>query len=307
MIKAVVRALLRRLDLSLQRRLALGTLNNILTTAPASALAELRVLHEEGEWFQVTLEDRIRQINLSGRETTRADQSLRTYLMEDDAPWKAHHLDAIDMPGMISDEEAQYYEWIGQTYLGRGEVIELGPWLGKSTRHIIRGLRSNPKFSDKQLHVYDDFVWRTSWMNQYVDQADRLPNHADFRALFDRFIGDARPFLNVVRAKISDHDGNESLPPIKWPGSPIEIMYVDCGRTMKVNQDWFDTFSPSFMPGITLVVMQDWRLHRERPRKAYNETLWFTQAHPELELIHEVKHGGCGIPFQASPVTQGAV
>jgi len=37
-----------------------------------------------------------------------------------------------------------------------------------------------------------------------------------------------------------------------------------------------------------------WRTHSERPRLVYNQTLWFTAAHPELEIIHEVKDGGIG-------------
>ena len=61
---------------------------------------------------------------------------------EDPSPWtqQARISDAIAKPGMISEEEGQYYEYIGGFYRGHGEAIELGPWLGKSTRHIIRGL-----------------------------------------------------------------------------------------------------------------------------------------------------------------------
>lgn len=28
--------------------------------------------------------------------------------------------------------------------------------------------------------------------------------------------------------------------------------------------------------------------HRERPRQSYNQTLLFTNSHPEMELIYEV-------------------
>jgi hypothetical protein len=72
------------------------------------------------------------------------------------------------MPGMITDEEAQYYEWIGTLHERLGAAIELGPWLGKSTKHMIRGLKNNPQFSNQKLYIFDDFIWRTSWMNQYV-------------------------------------------------------------------------------------------------------------------------------------------
>jgi hypothetical protein len=43
---------------------------------------------------------------------------------------------------------------------------------------------------------------------------------------------------------------------------------------------------------MTLLIMQDWRAHRERPRLSYNQTMWFTTGPPEMELIHEVSNGG---------------
>ena len=78
---------------------------------------------------------------------------------------------------------------------------------------------------------------------------------------------------------------------IEWDSRPIEIMYIDCGRTAQVNEGWFKVFSPRFIPDVTLLIMQDWRTHRERPRLNYNEMLRFTAAHPEMELIHEVRQG----------------
>jgi hypothetical protein len=192
---------------------------------------------------------------------------------------------------MITDEEARYYEWIGALYEGLGAAIELGPWLGKSTKHIIRGLKNNPQFCDQKLYVFDDFIWRTSWMNQHVAEHERLANHADFRRFFDLHVKDIQSCLIVSTAKIVDYEGNEHLPRIKWSGQPIEIMYIDCGRTFEVNEAWFEVFSECFIPGVTLLVMQDWGTHRERPRLSYNETLLFTNAHPELELIHEVSEG----------------
>ena len=215
--------------------------------------------------------------------------------MEDHSQWKDEidlAADAITMPGMISDEEAQYYEYIGGLYQGHGEAIELGPWLGKSTRHIIRGLDKNPKFIGRQLHVFDDFVWRSNWMNRHIADDEQLPNHSDFRHLFEKYVGNIRQRLNVTQGKIVDYEGNENLPQIDWSGAPIEIMYIDCGRTFEVNEAWYRIFSPGLVPDMSLLIMQDWRTHRERPRLAYNETHWFTAAHPELEIVHEVKDGG---------------
>jgi hypothetical protein len=241
---------------------------------------------------QVSLEDRVRRIKHTGRTIASGRaRPIRTSVRDDEAPWRDISIDPIPMPGMITDEEARYYEWIGTLYEGLGAAIELGPWLGKSTKHIIRGLKNNRQFCDQKLYVFDDFIWRTSWMNQHVAEHERLANHADFRRFFDLHVKDIQSCLIVSTAKIVDYEGNEHLPRIKWSRQPIEIMYIDCGRTFEVNEAWFEVFSECFIPGVTLLVMQDWGTHRERPRLSYNETLLFTNAHPELELIHEVSEG----------------
>jgi hypothetical protein len=96
------------------------------------------------------------------------------------------------------------------------------------------------------------------------------------------------------------------LPQIVWNGQPVEIMYIDCGRTLAVNEAWYKIFSPSFIPNVTLLVMQDWGLHRERPRRPYNQTLLFTNSHPDMELIHELSVG-CVATFlyRAKPAALG--
>jgi len=43
---------------------------------------------------------------------------------------------------------------------GRGQVVELGPWRGAWTHHIVLSLAKNPRFTGEQLNVFDDFTWR---------------------------------------------------------------------------------------------------------------------------------------------------
>ena len=58
---------------------------------------------------------------------------------------------------------------------------------------------------------------------------------------------------------------------------------------LKKAHQLLEVFSKSFIPNVILLIMQDWRRHRERPRRPYNETL--KTSHPEMELIHEVSQG----------------
>jgi len=83
--------------------------------------------------------------------------------------------------------------------------------------------------------------------------------------LFEKYTAGRRQLLNVQQVKIIDFDGTEGLPILSWCGDPIEILYVDCGRTYAVNDAWYNHLKSSFIRGRTLIVIQDWRTHREVP------------------------------------------
>lgn len=218
---------------------------------------------------------------------------LAVSVMSPFAPWLKMSPQKCQMPAMITHEEAQYFTYIGRFYGGIGRAVELGPWLGASTQHIVLSLAKNPQFAGERLHVFDDFVWRKSWMDPYMGDEEKLPDHASFRHLFDKYTTRVQHLLDVRQAKITDYDGNEDLPLFSWNEGPIEFLYVDCGRTIEANEAWYNRLRHAFIPGRTLIMMQDWRLHREVPRKWFNQTLLFTDGKGDaLKLVHEVSRGG---------------
>jgi len=296
-----IRSLVRKtafrvLPLTTQQKIAAALQRNIVERADdLFILNEARAAMERSE---VSLEDRIRKIKAGAQPLpVRFDYSgherLQYWIMNERSPWRAVRAEPVPIPGMLSTEEILYYNYIGRFYSGVGAVIELGPWLGLSTSHIIRGLATNPHFEGRKLNVFDDFVWRSDWMDQYVPSDERRAHHSDFQDLFEKHVAAIRDRLNVTKAKITDYDGNEDRARIDWRSGPIEIMYIDCGRNIQANQGWYDAFSPSFIPGVTLLIMQDWRTHRERPRKGFNQTKIFTDILANhLRLVHEVCDGG---------------
>jgi hypothetical protein len=218
------------------------------------------------------------------------------------APWWEIALPPSEIPGMITEEERRYYEWIGRWYTGAGAVIELGPWFGRSTTHIVSGLGEPPAFAGHRLQVYDDFVWRSSWMDEYYAEADRPANGASFQAIFERFAAPIADRIDVHRARIVSHGDNDHVAPLTWSGGPIEIAYIDCGRTFEVNEAWYALLEPSFLENRTLLVMQDWQLWKEQPPQEYNQTKIFTDSKgPALDLIHELAHGAIGTFLYRGP------
>ena len=227
------------------------------------------------------------------------DEPLEKIILHGDAVWNAvGNPPRHAMPGMISEEETRYYNYIADYYSGAGEAVELGPWLGRSTLYILDGLVRNPNFAGGKLHVVDDFIWRSAWMDPNLKGFDIPPekippNHASFRSLFERYTVEAAGRMAVTEAKLVDYDGNEHLPRFTWAGDPVEMLFVDCGRTIEANKAWYATLKNSFIPHRTLIVMQDWQVFKEIPRRWYNQTNLFTaELGAELELIHELRSGG---------------
>ncbi len=221
--------------------------------------------------------------------------TLHRSILEPRPPWANLDTDTPAIPGMLTPAERAYYAYLPRFYRGAGEVVELGPWLGLSTHYLINGLKHNPAFTDKQLHVYDDFTWRCAWMNKWLDDTGIPPleNHACFLPLFEQFMASSEHRLAVTRCKITDYDGNESLPEITWNKGPIEIIIVDCGRPLQVNEAWYRVFAPYFIPNTTLVVMQDWQNYKRVPEEYWENTKLFTDSKMEaLDMIHEVAGGG---------------
>ena len=143
-------ALFRSLSLRTRVRLVHALLNNVTNSASRDEAHLLDWLFAAVDQQQVLLEDRIRQIRFSGRLVADGAASggqppsrLTLWRTSRHGCKGTGNFDPIAMPGMISEEEARYYEHIGGLYRGHGEAVELGPWLGKSTRHIIRGLDKN--------------------------------------------------------------------------------------------------------------------------------------------------------------------
>jgi len=162
---------------------------------------KLEGLSDELARLSNEVNDRIRHIqfrnhNLPKLYSYNGENKLSVCVLEAEPPWSTIEFEHTDIPGMITEEEWKYYSYIGQFYSGLGEIVELGPWLGKSTFYILQGLKNNPNFKSKKLNVFDDFVWRSSWMNKPVQPSERIDNHTDFRYLFEKY---SSSFLDSIR------------------------------------------------------------------------------------------------------------
>lgn len=70
-------------------------------------------------------------------------------------------------------------------------------------------------------------------------------NHSSFQDLFEERLGSLIKYLAVMRRKVADYDGNELLPLVEWNDGPIELIIIDYGRPLVVNEGWWQVFSSS--------------------------------------------------------------
>lgn len=238
------------------------------------------------------VEGRRRQLEARAKGSVRG--GLARQILELDPPWSGSATKKHDVPAMIQPEEADYYVWLGGHYTGRGEVVEIGPWLGASTVHILDGLAPNPEFGDRRLNVYDDFVWRSVWMDPGLPDVGRRPDNGEsFQPLFEEYTAEYATRMEVRRCRLATEPANASLPEFGWDGRPIEFAFIDTGRHMEINQVWWERLEPAFIPGVTLLVLQDWQTDKIVPRQWFNQMWHFTTSKGErLDLVHELRQGG---------------
>jgi hypothetical protein len=213
--------------------------------------------------------------------------------MNPKAPWAdfcgSSEIDHI--PHMLSLEEMSYLSWLAQEKIGELDVVvEIGPWLGMSTRLLTYG-----KNFRRSVLTIDDFIWRSVWMDGYLHTPDLPKNGDSFLDLFRSLNQDYLQYLNIMNRRLNVYDGNDAVPPLqKWElPKKIDVLFIDCGRTLEVNETWWNLVKNSLVPSESLIVMQNWRLWRETPQRWFNQTLIFTDSHSENLLpLHEVSDGG---------------
>jgi hypothetical protein len=170
-----------------------------------------------------------------------------------------------DSNGMISPQErAYFYAYARRLFTGRGDIVDLGCWLGATTISLAAGLIANPRAraQSRQVHAFDRFVWE-AWMAD-TQSLGNPPFHLDRElrpqeSFLDEFHRRTAPWRN----RIEVHPGD--LTAAVWPGGPIEFLLVDAMKSWDLTNNILRTFLPSLVPGLGILVHQDF---------AYYNTPW---------------------------------
>ncbi len=184
-----------------------------------------------------------------------------------------------EIVGMTSKSEQDYFAEYGEKiYSGKGEIVDLGCWLGSTTIPLVRGLLKNPAFieSGRKVFAYDLFVW-FEWMNDSTAGTDLAEKYREG----DNFVGEfkARTKEFAEHIKICEGDLRE----IGWTGANIEFLLVDAMKNWSLANAIVRDFYPLLVPQESVVLHQDY---------AHFFTPWIHLLHwrfrENFELIGEV-------------------
>lgn len=177
---------------------------------------------------------------------------------------------------MITREEARYLVWLARVaHDGRGDILEIGPWLGGSTVCLAAGMRANEQRDPAaRLHVLDNFRWR-EFMSANGSPRAPLPIVAgqSFRPYFESNLRPWADLLEIHEAELPDEEDGFAGHPLasednsasalprfegRWLTRPVSLAFVDGAKSWKGMVHALREIAPRLSPG-ALIVFQDYK------------------------------------------------
>ncbi len=155
--------------------------------------------------------------------------------------------------GMTSIEEQLFLEnYAKNEYSGKGEIVELGCWLGSSSISLGMGLAANPHVTEKnqRIHAHDIFVW-SSGMERSLIGTSLEGKYQDGDSFFDEYVQRISPWSHFIRVCPGD------ITKIGWHQGAIEFLFVDAMKSWELTNSIIKHFFPHLIPEVSLVAHQD--------------------------------------------------
>ena len=177
------------------------------------------------------------------------------------SPWSSHFEGIQGLPpGMLGHHEASLLHNLARDYYrGYGEIVDAGSFLGASSWCFTKGVEENSSIGRKpgRIHAYDLFqVWSEpggtdAQMAEWLRKAYGIEV-----AGYESTVGIYMQNLGALGRLVSVHQGD--ILKQSWSGRPIELMFVDICKVRSIWQHVVRSFFPSLIPGVSLVIHQDW-------------------------------------------------
>jgi hypothetical protein len=152
---------------------------------------------------------------------------------------------------MLSTAERALLYWLARDYyIGAGEIVDGGCFVGGSTLSLAHGLIDGDHVGERpRIHVYDLFASDPYMVEYYFKPLGiTCTSGESFRPIFDANTRAVTSLLQVNQGDICR---------ISWTGAPIEILFIDISKHWSINDVLLTDFFPCLMPGRSVVIQQD--------------------------------------------------
>lgn len=152
------------------------------------------------------------------------------------APWP--------VPTMLNEEEQRILYWLGAQ--ARGDIVDLGAFLGGSTLMLARGAQENPR--RPTVHSYDMFICPKDPYSQGLIGHGRRPGDS-VRDLYEANISPVRDRVRIYEGDVGIQD---------YEGAPIDVLFVDIAKTADLNDHILATHFTHLTGAGAFIVHQDY-------------------------------------------------
>lgn len=135
---------------------------------------------------------------------------------------------------------------------GDGAVVECGSWLGGSIAPVARALAEAN--SQIEIHCYDRWKADSVEVSKAAEQGVTITEGEDTLPLFKQYVDDIYP--NIIPHKTD-------LLEATWSGEKISLFIDDASKDPRVFKSVLNMFGPHFVPGETIVLLMDYRIHNK--------------------------------------------
>ncbi len=160
------------------------------------------------------------------------------------------------IPSKISPLTLEYLYRRCRRCHGAGDIVDVGSWLGATTIHMAAGLRdANAKASiccfDRWItEEYEIRLAASAHLDGGANRGNTcLARGQDTSAIFLNNVMPIYPRVKAFRSKIRA---------ISWEGGLVELLHAHGLHTAGNLAHILRTFGPSFVPGLTLLVLSDY-------------------------------------------------
>jgi hypothetical protein len=128
-----------------------------------------------------------------------------------------------DIAAMTSEAERACYYRLARECAPKGEIVELGAWLGASTAFIAAGIRDSG--IGRKAHVYDQFISKPGHLAKvkaFYDRVgiDKVPVGPSLEAFKDN--------LGPLLSYVEPHQGK--IEGMRWDRGPISLLVTDAPK-----------------------------------------------------------------------------